>query len=111
MASGRVEKGVNRWTTSRSFFCLPNQDGAISSAASILRRSPLPLIFYSGSWCPACNLGLRALEEVHPLIEARGGSLIASSSQTVEENKSSVSRCDTAGGTPRHGIMRRGARQ
>jgi peroxiredoxin len=110
MASGRVEKGVNGWTTPRSF-CLPNQDGAKSSSASILRRGPLLLIFYSGSWCPACNLGLRALEEVRPLIEARGGSLIAISSQTVEENKSSVSRCDAAGGIPRHGIMRRGERQ
>jgi peroxiredoxin len=44
------------------------------------------LIFYSGSWCPGCNLSLRALEEVRPLIEARGASLVAISPQTIEEN-------------------------
>jgi hypothetical protein len=38
-------------------------------------------------------------------IEARGGSLIAISCQTIEENKNSVSRCDAAGGVPRYGIM------
>lgn len=54
--------------------------------ASILRRGPLLLVFYSGSWCPGCNLGLKALEEVRPLIEARGASLVASSPQTIEGN-------------------------
>jgi hypothetical protein len=54
------------------------------------------------------HLGSRALEEVRPLIEARGSSLIAISSQTVEENKNSVSRRDAAGGIPRYGIMPHG---
>ena len=53
---------------------------------SILRRGPLLLIFYSGGWCPGCNLSLTALEEVRPLIEARGASLVAISPQTIEEN-------------------------
>jgi hypothetical protein len=39
-------------------------------------------------------------------IEARGGSLIAISCQTIEENKNSVSRCDAASSVPRYGIMR-----
>jgi peroxiredoxin len=84
-ASGQTEKALAAGRHSPGF-CLPNQDGVKTSSASILRRGPLLLIFYSGSWCPGCSLSLRALEEVRPLIEARGASLVAISPQTIEEN-------------------------
>jgi peroxiredoxin len=84
-ASGQAEKVLGAGRHSPSF-CLPDQDGVKVSSESILRRGPLFLIFYSGSWCPGCNLGLRALEEIRPLIEARGASLVAISPQTIEEN-------------------------
>lgn len=67
-------------------FCLFNDDGVKTCLAPILRRGPLLLVFYSGYWCPGCNLGLRALEEVRPQIEARGASLVAISPQTIEGN-------------------------
>jgi hypothetical protein len=67
-ASGQTEKALAAGRHSPGF-CLPNQDGAKTSSASILRRGPLLLIFYSGGWCPGCDLSLRALEEVRPLIE------------------------------------------
>lgn len=67
-------------------FSLPDQDGVDTSVASILRHGPLLLVFYSGGWCPGCIRGLRALEEVRSLIEARGASLVAISPQTIEEN-------------------------
>jgi hypothetical protein len=86
MACGQAEKALTAGQHAPGL-CLPNQDGVKTSSASILRLGPLLLIFYSGSWCPACNLSLRALEEVRPIIEARGASLIAISSQTIEENK------------------------
>jgi peroxiredoxin len=76
-ASGQTEKALPAGRHAPDF-CLPNQDGVRTSLASILRRGPLLLVFYSGSWCPGCNLGLRAFEEVRPLIEARGASLVAS---------------------------------
>jgi peroxiredoxin len=84
-ASGQTEKALAAGRYSPGF-CLPNQDGVNTSSASILRRGPLLLIFYSGSWCPGCSLSLRALAEVRPLIEARGASLVAISPQTIEEN-------------------------
>lgn len=84
-ASGQAEKALAAGPHAPGF-CLPSQDGVRTSLASILRRGPLLLIFYSGSWCPGCNLSLMALEEVRPLIEARGASLVAISPQTIEEN-------------------------
>ncbi|WP_456636231.1 redoxin domain-containing protein [Bradyrhizobium sp. USDA 10063] len=45
------------------------------------------MILYSGSWCRSCNLGLRELEEVRPLIEARGASLVAISPQTIPRTR------------------------
>jgi peroxiredoxin len=84
-ASGQTEKLLTAGQRAPDF-CLPNQDGEKTSSASILRRGPLLLVFYSGSWCPGCNLGLAALEEVRPLIEARGASLVVISPQTIQEN-------------------------
>jgi peroxiredoxin len=84
-ASGQTEKILPAGTHAPDF-CLPDEDGVKTCLASILRRGPLLLVFYSGNWCPGCNLGLKALEEVRPLIEARGASLVAVSPQTVEGN-------------------------
>jgi peroxiredoxin len=84
-ASGQAEKALSAGRHAPDF-CLPNQDGVKTCLAPILRRGPLLLVFYSGSWCPGCILGLKALEEVRPLIEERGASLVAISQQTIEEN-------------------------
>ncbi|CAN7755382.1 peroxiredoxin-like family protein [Rhizobium sp. LjRoot258] len=84
-ASGQAEKVLAAGRHSPSFR-LPNQDGVEICSTSILRRGPLLLFFYSGNWCPGCNLSLRAFEEIRPLIEARGASLVAISPQTTEEN-------------------------
>ena len=84
-ASGQTEKALAAGRRAPGF-CLPDQDGVKTSSASILRRGPILLIFYSGGWCPGCILGLKALEEIRPFIEARGVSPIAISPQTIEEN-------------------------
>ncbi|WP_157016791.1 peroxiredoxin-like family protein [Mesorhizobium xinjiangense] len=85
IASGQVENALSAGQHAPSF-SLPDQDGVKTSLESILRRGPLLLVFYSGSWCPGCNLGLKALEEVRPSIEERGASLVVISPQTIEEN-------------------------
>jgi peroxiredoxin len=85
VASGQVENALSAGQRAPDF-SLPDQDGAKTSLESILRRGPLLLVFYSGRWCPGCNLGLSALEAVRPLIEARGASLVVISPQTIEEN-------------------------
>jgi peroxiredoxin len=85
VASGQTEKVLPAGRHAPGF-SLPNQDGVKTSLGSILRRGPLLLVFHSGSWCPGCNLGLKALEDVRPQIEGRGASLVAISPQTNEEN-------------------------
>jgi hypothetical protein len=45
----------------------PAQPRWRTSSASILRRSPLLLIYHSGSWCPGCNLSLRAARRGPPI--------------------------------------------
>jgi peroxiredoxin len=67
-------------------FCLPNQNGTDVTPESLLRRGPLLLTFYSGTWCAACNLDLQALEKMRPEIEQRGAALLSISQQTVAEN-------------------------
>ncbi|TXH33877.1 MAG: AhpC/TSA family protein [Rhodospirillaceae bacterium] len=67
-------------------FCLPNQNGTDVTSESLLRRGPLLLTFYSGTWCPACSLDLQALEKMRPAIEQRGAALLSISQQTVAEN-------------------------
>ena len=53
-------------------FSLPNQDGAIVHLQELLREGPLVLNFYRGSWCPFCNLQLRALQMALPSMRALG---------------------------------------
>ena len=67
-------------------FRLPNQDETDVTLDSLLRRGPLLLTFYSGTWCAACNLDLQALERIRPAIEQRGAALLCISQQTVAEN-------------------------
>ena len=58
-------------------FSLPNQDGAIVHLQELLREGPLVLNFYRGSWCPFCNLQLRALQMALPSMRALGANLLA----------------------------------
>jgi peroxiredoxin len=52
-------------------FALPNQKGESVSLADLLAKGPVVVTFYRGSWCPYCNLQLRALQarlsEIHDL--------------------------------------------
>ena len=43
-------------------FELPNPEGKTISLATLLDKGPVVVTFYRGSWCPYCNLQLRALQ-------------------------------------------------
>ena len=62
-------------------FELPNSQGKAMALADLLAKGALVLTFYRGSWCPYCNLQLRALqarlEDIHKL----GATLVAISPQ------------------------------
>ncbi|PVH80031.1 redoxin domain-containing protein [Cadophora sp. DSE1049] len=58
-------------------FTLPDATGIEIKSASLLAKGPLLITFYRGSWCPFCNLALRAFQTILPQIEAKGVTFIA----------------------------------
>ena len=57
-------------------FRLPNSAGEEVWLEERLRRGPVVLTFFRGSWCPVCNLQVRALHHVLPELREAGGSLV-----------------------------------
>lgn len=65
-------------------FTLLDSNGRPVDLASLLRSGPVIVVFYRGSWCPYCNLELRAYQRILPRIKAAGASLVAISPQRPE---------------------------
>ncbi len=63
-------------------FMLPSAEGRLVALAEELRRGPVVLSFFRGSWCPFCQMMLEALAEVMPRIEAAGASVLALTPET-----------------------------
>ncbi|WP_127494977.1 peroxiredoxin-like family protein [Paenibacillus glycanilyticus] len=53
-----------------------------------LAKGPVVLTFYRGSWCPFCNIQLRAYQQSLPDMEKLGGRLIAVSLQSPDNSLS-----------------------
>jgi peroxiredoxin len=51
-----------------------------------LRRGPIVLVFYRGTWCPYCNIDLRAIEGASHGIHSHGASLVGVSQQTPDNS-------------------------
>ncbi|MEO9594268.1 peroxiredoxin-like family protein [Rhodopirellula bahusiensis] len=73
-------------------FELPNAKGETVSLASLLERGPVVVTFYRGSWCPYCNLQLRAMQQRLPEIQNLGAELVAISPQVPDESLSQTER-------------------
>jgi peroxiredoxin len=65
-------------------FVLPSLDGGTVALANELLAGPVVLTFYRGSWCPYCDLQLRAYAELVPLLRSVGARLLAVSPQSAE---------------------------
>lgn len=65
-------------------FTLPAAGGNAVSLRDVLGSGPVVLTFYRGGWCPYCNLALRALQQHHGEITARGARLVAVSPQVPD---------------------------
>lgn len=65
-------------------FELPDVEGQSVSLDTLLEKGPLVLTFYRGSWCPYCNLQLRALQARLGDIHALGATLVAVSPQVPD---------------------------
>lgn len=62
-------------------FSLPNANGQAISLANLLQKGPVVVTFYRGSWCPYCNIQLRALQARLSDINALDAQLVAISPQ------------------------------
>ena len=69
-------------------FELPNQEGQATSLVALLEKGPVVVTFYRGSWCPYCNLQLRALQARLNDIHDLGAELIAISPQVPDDSLS-----------------------
>ncbi|MCZ0997399.1 peroxiredoxin-like family protein [Streptomyces mirabilis] len=67
-------------------FRLPSATGRTVALDDLLALGPVVLAFYRGAWCPYCNIALRALQQHHTDITARGARLVAISPQIPDES-------------------------
>ncbi|MDW7660955.1 MAG: redoxin domain-containing protein [Bacillota bacterium] len=69
-------------------FKLKNQTGSEINLTSLLKKGPVILTFFRGAWCPYCNLQLTAYQDILPLIESAGASILAISPQSSDDSLS-----------------------
>ena len=65
-------------------FILPDAYGKFVSVHELLKRGPLVLSFYRGTWCEFCVSELEALDHALPDFIARAASVAAVSPETAE---------------------------
>jgi len=77
-------------------FELPNPEGKLISLVNLLTTSHVVVTFYRGSWCPYCNLQLRALQARLGDIHDLGAKLVAISPQVPDGSmtKNEISEMD-----------------
>ncbi|REE24389.1 peroxiredoxin [Winogradskyella pacifica] len=67
-------------------FKLPNPQGELISLSNLLEKGPVIVTFYRGSWCPYCNLQLRALQAKLDDIHKLGATLVAISPEVPDDS-------------------------
>lgn len=84
------QKGANALNLDQKAprFELPNQHGEQVLLDELLAKGPVVITFYRGSWCPYCNLQLKALQSRLPEIHALGAQLVAISPQAPDGSMS-----------------------
>lgn len=63
-------------------FSLVNSNNQLINSDTLLGNGKLIITFFRGSWCPYCNLQLKAFQDAMPQIKAKNATLIAISPQT-----------------------------
>jgi peroxiredoxin len=86
-ASGQADRALTVGVQAPRF-SLPTATGKTLSLDDLLADGPVVLTFYRGAWCPYCNIALRALQQHHDAITARGARLVAVSPQIPDESLS-----------------------
>lgn len=73
-------------------FSLKNAFGDTVTLSKELKKGPVVLIFYRGSWCPYCNLHLHVLKKAQPEFDKFGAQLIAISPQTPDRSAAQIKK-------------------
>ncbi|TWT47934.1 putative peroxiredoxin bcp [Rubripirellula amarantea] len=73
-------------------FELPSAKGEAIKLSALLAGGPVVIMFYRGSWCPYCNLQLRAMQNRLADIEIHGGQLVAVSPSVPDESLSLIEK-------------------
>ncbi|NQZ81052.1 MAG: AhpC/TSA family protein [Colwellia sp.] len=73
-------------------FTLGNAFGETLSLYDELKKGPVILVFYRGSWCPYCNMHLRALQQSLPAFTKHGARLITVTPQTPDKSSAQVKK-------------------
>ena len=84
-ASGILDRALRTGDTA-PMFALPDAHGTIVRLADILENGPAIVSFYRGSWCPFCNMELRALQRELAAVDAAGATLVAISPNVPDES-------------------------
>ncbi|MFQ5480593.1 MAG: peroxiredoxin-like family protein [Thermodesulfobacteriota bacterium] len=94
MMMGATEKLVKSGIAARAkktgdmapAFSLKNSEGEEISSEKLLSKGPLVINFYRGSWCPYCNLELKAFEDSAEKIRELGAELVSISPELREKS-------------------------
>lgn len=89
--SGLAEQSLHHGDLAPDF-TLPDAYGRSVSLSGLLPKGPAVVAFYRGSWCPYCNLQLRAYQSVLPDITHLGATLVAISPQTPDASMEIVDK-------------------
>jgi len=76
-------------------FTLPDAFGTKVTLSEELKKGPVVINFYRGSWCPVCNIHLKHLKNLHSTLEEKyNANLILVTPQLTEESKAQIEKND-----------------
>ncbi len=85
VASGIANKALHAGQQAPTF-SLFNTQGELVSLEALVGKGPVVINFYRGSWCPYCNLELKAYQDICPAIIEQGATLISISPNLHEKS-------------------------
>jgi len=92
LATSDILEKALRDGDSAPMFELPDASGKMVRLADVLESGPVIVSFYRGSWCPFCNLELRAMQRELESAKAAGVTLMAISPNKPDESLTLVEK-------------------
>lgn len=75
-------------------FNLKNQHSEIISSIELLKKGPLAVSFYRGSWCPYCVDEIKALNHFYPEFQENEANLVVLSPQSLARTQKQADELD-----------------